>query len=121
MRLLKRRPPNTVFAFAAFSAGIVLIALVRDGPQGRWVGAALLFLVATFGLVQGIWAAWLFLVVIALGDIVLGLLKWPEWPAAPIIAVNGFMLVLLLAPSTRRYVRCGRPWLPPKPGFGRLT
>jgi hypothetical protein len=121
VRLLKVRPPYPVTVFAVLAAAVVLAALVHEGPRGRWVGAGLLLLIATFGLVQGVWAAWLFLVVVAVADIVVGVLEWPDWPAAQIIALNGFMLALLLAPSTRRYVRRGRPRLLAKVGFGRLT
>ena len=98
-----------------------MVALVRVGPQGRWVGAALLLLVATFGLVQGVWAAWLFLIVIAVGDIIVGVARWPDGGAAWTVAINGFMLVLLLPRSTRRFVRRGRPRLLARLGFGRLT
>jgi hypothetical protein len=120
VRLLKSRLPLTVVVYAAFAALLVLVALVREGPHGRWVGAALLLLVATFGLVQGIWAAWLFLLVIAVGDIIVGVANWPDGGAAWTIAINGFMLTLLLARSTRRHARRGRPRIA-RLGFGRLT
>jgi hypothetical protein len=102
-----------------FVVVIVLVSLVRDGPHGRWVGAALLFLLITYGVVQGLWPAWVFLLVIAVGDILVGVANWPD-PGAPVaIALNAFMLAVLLARSTRRYVRRGRPRILDRLGFGR--
>jgi hypothetical protein len=121
VRLLQSRLPLTVLLFAGFVAFLVLIALVREGPQGRWIGAALLLLIATFGLVQGVWAAWLFLMVIAVGDIIVGAAEWPQGRAAGTVAINGCMLALLLAGSTRRYARRGRPRILARLGSGRLT
>jgi hypothetical protein len=111
MRGLKTRPPYTVVAYAAFVAITLLVALVREGAQGRWVGGGLLLLIATLGLVWGVWLSWLFLTALAAGDVIIGLVKWPEWPWSWILVINGFMLVLLLAGPTRRYTSRGRPRL----------
>jgi hypothetical protein len=52
---------------------------------------------------------WLFLAAVAAGDVIIGVYKWPEWPATWIIVINGMMLALLLARPSRRYARRGRP------------
>jgi hypothetical protein len=117
----RRSPPNTVVAFAAFVAGVFLFSLVAEGPHDRLLAGGIVLLIVTFGLVYGVWAAWLFLVVVAVSGIVLGL-DWPTWRgAAEIVAVNAIMLVLLLAPTTRRFTRRGRPRFLGKLGSGRLT
>ena len=82
MRLLNVRPPHTVVAYAFVVMALILVALVREGSQGRWLGGAFLLLLVTFGLLQGVWAAWAFLVFVAVGDIVVGVLRWPDWRAA---------------------------------------
>ena len=86
-----------------------MVALVHEGPHERLIGGGLLLLIATFGLVRGVWLSWLFLTLIAAGDVIIGVYKWPDWPATWIIAINGVMLALLLARPTRRYARRGRP------------
>jgi len=102
-----------------FVVVIVLVSLVRDGPHGRWVGAALLFLLITYGVVQGLWPAWVFLLVIAVGDILVGVANRPDRGAPVTITLNAFMLALLLAGSTRRYACRGRPRILDRLGFGR--
>ena len=119
MRLLTPRPPYTVVALAVFAVLVVLVSFVQDGPA-RWVGAALLFLLVTYGVVRGLWPAWVFLLVVAAGDILVGVSKWPDRGAPVTIALNAFMLALLLAGSTRRYVRRGRPRILDRLGFGRV-
>jgi hypothetical protein len=119
--LLGGRPPYTVVGFAAFVAGVFLVSLVVEGPRDRLLAGGLVLLIVTYGLVRGVWAAWLFLVVVAVSGIAAGL-DWPTWRgAAEIVAVNAILLVFLLAPSTRRFTRRGRPrflaWL----GSGQLT
>lgn len=104
-----RRPPYTVVAYAAYVAIIFVVALVLEGPHERLIGGGLLLLLLTFGLVQGVWLSWLFLTAIAVGDVIIGVWKWPDWPATWIIVFNGIMLVLLLARPTRRYACRGRP------------
>jgi hypothetical protein len=120
VRLLNVRPPYSVVAYATFLMALILVALVYEGPQGRWLGAAFLLLLVTFGLLQGLWAAWVFLIFVASGDIVVGVLRWPDWRAASIVAVNGLMLILLLARSTRRYAGRGRPRMLRLIGLGEL-
>jgi hypothetical protein len=99
--LLGGRPPNTVVVLAAFVAGAFLFSLVAEEPHDRLLAGGIVLLIVTLGLVHGVWAAWLFLVVMAVSGIVGGL-DWPTWRgAAEIVAVNAIMLVLLLAPTTR--------------------
>ena len=121
MRFLNARPPYTVLAFASLVTLIFLVSLVHEGPHERLIYGGLLLLAATFGLLQGLWVSWLFLVFIALGDLIVGLYRWPDGPAAATIATNGVMLALLLAGSTRRYTRRGRPRALRKLGFDRPT
>jgi hypothetical protein len=121
MRFLNARPPYTVLAFASFVTLIFLVSLAREGPHERLIYGGLLLLAATFGLLQGAWVAWLFLAFVALGDVIVALYRWPDRPVALTIAINGVMLVLLLAGSTRRYTRRGRPRVLRKLGFGRPT
>jgi hypothetical protein len=109
MRSLRRWPPYTVVAYAAFVAIIVVVALVREGPHERLIAGGLLLLIVTFGLVGGVWLSWLFLTALAAGDVLIGVFKWPDWPAMWIIVINGIMLALLVTRPTRRYARRGRP------------
>jgi hypothetical protein len=57
-----------------------------------------------------VWLAWLFLTVVAVGDVMLALLQWPAW-WIEIVLINGTMLALLLSRPTRRHARRGRPRL----------
>jgi hypothetical protein len=70
------------------------------------VGGELVLVTATVGLFARIWLAWIFLVFVAAGDIVVALGNGPDRWA---VIFNGAMLALLLVPSTHRYVRRGRP------------
>ena len=103
---LKTRPPHTVLAYVAVVATVLVALLVRDASdRGLLIGGPVLVL-ASFGLVRGIWFAWLFLTAVAAGDLVYAALTWPAWWTA---AISGIMLALLLARPTRRYARRGRP------------
>jgi hypothetical protein len=106
---MRRVRPDTVVAYAVFVADIFVVSLIREGPHERLVTGGLLLLIVTFGLIQGVWLSWLFLTALAAGEVILGVSKWPEWPAAWIIVINGIMLALLLTRPTRRYARRGRP------------
>jgi hypothetical protein len=106
---MRRVRPNTVVAYAVLVAVLFVVALVREGPHGRLVAGGLLLLIVTLGLVQGVWLSWLLLTALAVGDVLVGVSKWPEWPANWIIVINGIMLALLLTRPTRRYARRGRP------------
>ena len=66
-----------------------------------------LLVLATLGVVRGFWPAWAFLTLIALAHIVHALATGPTWWGT--VVLNAAMAVLLLAPSTRRHVRRGRP------------
>ena len=106
------RPPYTVVAFASFAATEVLIALVHEGANQRLVGGALVLLLATYGLVRGVWLSWVFLTAVAAGNAFIGFVRWPAWPqAAYIVVINGVMLALLLNWPTWRHARRGRPRL----------
>ncbi|HET9674003.1 MAG TPA: hypothetical protein VFP31_04270 [Gaiellaceae bacterium] len=70
------------------------------------IGGAVVVL-ATVGLMRGLWPAWAFLTVVAVGDLVYALGTGTKWWGT--VVLNVVMLSLLLAPTTRRYVRHGRP------------
>jgi hypothetical protein len=97
-----------VLVYLAIVAATLVVAVVGEGTHGRWHGGALLLALASLGLAGGIWAAWLFLTVVAVGDILFVLLAWPRWWLF-VVALNGAMLALLLAGPTRRHARRGRP------------
>jgi lysylphosphatidylglycerol synthetase-like protein (DUF2156 family) len=99
--------PTAVVAYAALVAGIVLFFLIARWPQDPGaVGGEALLLIATTCVLARLWLAWIFLVFVAAGDIVVAFGNGPDWWAA---ILNGVMLALLLLPSTRRYARRGRP------------
>ena len=84
-----------------------LVALVVVGNHDAWlVGGGLVLLVACLGLVAGMWPAWLFLTVVASGDLIAALFTWLAWWT---VVVNGTMIILLLARPTRRYAVRWRP------------
>jgi hypothetical protein len=99
---MPNRPPVTVIAFAAVVVTGLLSLLLFGRIDGWLFGGGALLLLASYGLVRGIWFAWLFLTVVAAGDLVIAAIRWPAWWTA---LVNGAMLLLLVAPSTLRYVR----------------
>jgi membrane protein implicated in regulation of membrane protease activity len=107
--LLRGRPPYSVVAFAAFVAVIFVVALAREGPHQKLIGGGLVLLILTVALVRGVWLSWLALTAIAVGDVIVGVLKWPGWAATSIVVINGIMLALLLTRATRRHARRGRP------------
>jgi hypothetical protein len=110
MPRLRTRLPSTVLAYAAVVATILVVALVHEGLHRRLLGGGLVLILASFGLARGIWLAWLFLAVLATGDIMVALLQWPaSWLVT--VSINGTMLVLLLSRPTRRHARRGRPSL----------
>jgi hypothetical protein len=101
--------PAAVVAYAVVVAGIVLFFLISRWPQdARSVGSEVVLIIATTGLLARLWLAWLFLVLVATGDIVVALVNGPGWW---VVIVNGVMLAFLLLPSTRRYAGRGRPSL----------
>ena len=103
--MLKRRPPYTVIAFAAVVTTVLVALLVAQRIDGYLLGGGFLLLLASYGLVRGIWFAWLFLTALTVADLVDAALVWPAWWT---VLVNATLLVLLLAPPTRRYA-------PPRP------
>jgi hypothetical protein len=106
------RPPYTLVAFASFAASNVLIAVVWEGLSQRLVGGALVLVLATYGLLRGVWLSWAFLTAVAAGNAIVAFFQWPAWPQATYIAlINGVMLALLLNRPSWRHVRRGRPRL----------
>ena len=100
--------PPTVRAFAALAAGVIVVSFIADGP-GWWLFPALILVLATLGLVAGSRAAWIFLALVAIGDIVLVASGQSQYPAGTFM-LNAIVLGLLLAPSTRRWVRRPRAY-----------
>jgi hypothetical protein len=101
--------PAAVVTYALVVAGIVVFFLISRWPQdARSVGGEAVLIVATTGLLARIWLAWLFLVLVAAGDMVAALGNGPDWWT---VILNGGMLALLSLPSTRRYAARGRPSL----------
>jgi hypothetical protein len=101
------RMPAAVAAYALVVVGIVVFFLVSRWPQdARSVGGEAVLVLATTGLLARLWLAWLFLVFVAAGDMVVALGNGPDWWA---VILNGVMLALLLLPSTRHYAGRGRP------------
>jgi hypothetical protein len=106
MRCLRRRPPYTVVAYLAVVATVLLALLINDpADPGLFVGGPLLIL-ASVGLLEGFWLAWLFLTLVSVGSLVGVPFMWPAWWT---VVINGLLLALLLARHTRRYARRGRP------------
>jgi hypothetical protein len=91
----------TVALFLALVVAALLFVLVTHGVDGWLIGGGLLLLLASYGLLRGAWIAWLFLTVVAAGDVVVTAAAGPAWLS---LALNLALLVLLLAPSTRRHV-----------------
>jgi len=96
-----RRPPLTVALLVAVVVAALLYVLVTNGVDGWLVGGGALLLLASFGLVRGVWIAWLFLVLVAVGDSIAAAFAGPAWLP---LAVNLTLLVLLVAPSSRRHI-----------------
>lgn len=98
--------PHTVWLLVAVVVTALAALAVAHEIDAWLVGGGLLLLLASYGLVRGIWLAWLLLTVIATGDVVAALLMWPApWT----LLVNGIMLALLLAGPTRRHAVRWRP------------
>lgn len=105
--LRRVRPPVTVIALAAVVVA-VLVSLLLFGRVDAWLfGGGAVLLLATFGVVRGVWFAWFFLVVVAVGDVLVTLASRSTWWASSAV-VNLALLLLLLAPDTRRHVRRSR-------------
>jgi hypothetical protein len=108
MRRLKSRPPYTVVAFVAVVATVLVALLIADASDRNLLIGGPLLVVASFGLLRGVWFTWLFLTALAAADLGYALFTWPAWWT---VLVNGTMLALLLSRPTRRYARRGRPRL----------
>jgi hypothetical protein len=79
-----------------------LLALLVWGRVDAWLlGGGSLLLLASFGLLRGFRVAWLFLTVVAIGDLIIVATRWPAWEA---LLINLTLLVLLLWPSTLRFI-----------------
>jgi hypothetical protein len=107
---MRTRPPYTVLAYVVVVATIIVVSVVHEGAHERLLYGGFLLVLASVGLVRGVWLAWLFLTVVAAGDVMLALFQWPAW-WIEVVLINGTMLVLLLSRPTRRYARRGRPRL----------
>jgi hypothetical protein len=91
-----------VLAFALVVAAALLAIAVREGVEGTLLAGGAVLVLATAGLVLGLRVAWLFLTIVAVGDLVYIVASSPAWAA---MVVNGTLLALLLAGSTRRHAR----------------
>jgi len=100
--------PSTVAAFIAFVVAVLVVFLFIDGLEPRFLWGGSVLALATLGLARRFWVAWLFLVFVAAGDILIALARGPAWWS---LIFNGVMLGLLVAGSTRRYASRGRPRL----------
>jgi hypothetical protein len=96
-----RRPPLAVALFVAVVVAALLVILVVHGVDGWLIGGGGLLLLASYGLLRGVWIAWVFLTVVAAGDLAVTAMAGPAWLP---LALNLALLALLLAPSTRRHV-----------------
>jgi hypothetical protein len=96
-----RRPPLTVALLVAVVVAVLLYILLTNGVDRRLVGGGALLLLASFGLVRGVWIAWLVLGVVAVGDSIASAFAGPAWLP---LAVNLILLALLGAPSTLRHI-----------------
>jgi hypothetical protein len=102
-----RRAPTSVLSFAALIAGTLLLLLVTGGIRAEHAFPVAVLILLTLGLVRGFWPAWAFLIALGLASVVHALATGPKWWGT--VVLNATMVVLLAAPSTRRYVRRGRP------------
>jgi hypothetical protein len=106
MRCVGRWPPYTVVAYVTIVATILATLLVRDATDRGLLFGGPLLLLGAIALVRGVWIAWLLLVGLHAGDLVVALTRWPEWST---ILVNGPLLALLLGRPTRRHAQRGHP------------
>ena len=81
------------------------LMLGEDDP--RAFSGALILLAASIGLLLGFWLAWIFLVALHLGNLILVTTQWPAW-ALGILALNASMVALLLSRPTRHHPRWPR-------------
>jgi hypothetical protein len=103
---MTQRSPYTAWLLMAVVVA-TLTALLLIGKRDAWlVGGGLVLLLASSGLVAGMWPAWLFLTLVAAADLLAALVRWPGWWA---VLINGTMLILLLARPTRRHAVRWRP------------
>jgi membrane protein implicated in regulation of membrane protease activity len=99
-----KRPPRTVFAYVAGVVILMVTLAPRDTHPGALTAAAIL-LIASAGLAAGIWFAWLFLVVIEVGNLLVILAEGQPWWWSWVALVKLVMLALLLSRPTRRHLR----------------
>lgn len=110
MPVLRSRAPYSVLIYVAVVATILVVSLVREGAHGRLLGGGLVLVLASLGLYRGVWLAWLFLCVVAVGDMVHIVRHWPPWWIVGVF-LNATMLALLVSRPTREHARRGRPRL----------
>lgn len=93
------------FALRLYVVGFVLIVWAPapfhhgDAPLGTFVAAFLLSLIPLAFLLRGDLVAWVFLLILQVGVLVINLLVGPRWP----VPVEVLLLALLLAPSSRTF------------------
>jgi membrane protein implicated in regulation of membrane protease activity len=74
------------------------------------LSGGLVLVLASLGLYHGVGLAWLFLALIAVGDLLVIVVEWPPgWVVG--LFVNATMLALLVSRPTREHARRGRPRL----------
>jgi hypothetical protein len=101
--------PYTVWIYAAIVAAVLVFELLIGGVDSSAVGGVITLVVATLGLVVGIWFAWLFLTFVAAAHLIL--VPWMR-PLSWDLLLNGVMLALLLLRATRDHAIRWRPRRP---------
>jgi membrane-bound ClpP family serine protease len=98
-----RRPPLTVLAYVAGLLALIVTLLPSEDDPGALPGA-LLLLALSLGLILGSWVAWLVLIALEIGNLIVMVAEFTSswWWAVPLKAL---MVVLLGCATTRRHVR----------------
>jgi hypothetical protein len=95
-----RRPPLAILAYVAIVVTLIaMLALSETHPGAPF--AVLILLVACAGLILGFWLAWLFLVVIEAGNLLIAVFDGRSWS---LVLLKALMVALLLSGSTRRHL-----------------
>ena len=97
---MTKTPPYTVWIYVGVVATILVVEFVIGGIDRSAVNGVLTLLVATFGLVAGVWFAWLFLTFVAAAHLIV--VPWMQ-PLSWDLLLNGIMLALLLLRPTRHH------------------
>jgi hypothetical protein len=97
---LFKPPPRTIVAYVAIVVTLIITLAPSETHPGAPSAVAIL-LVASAGLIFGFGPAWLFLVVVEAGNLLVAVLESQPLSAMLLKAV---MLALLLSRSTRRHL-----------------